>query len=151
MKARLRLIGIAAINFLVGVVSAAALTPGHQSEQAHCLALSSNAGLATFGSAKSMAYFVPMATFRSLEPPPGQHLPNHGSPYSLVVSRGGTLWIGMVAGLVSRKEGKLTQYPEFDEAFVASLREDCEVTVWAGTVETHGGLSVNRSSRARRR
>lgn len=64
------------------------------------------------------------------EPPTGQHLPD--SPYSLLVSHDGTLWIGTFAGLASWKDGKLTQYPEMGTAFVTSLLEDREGTVWAG-------------------
>ena len=30
--------------------------------------------------------------------------------------------------------GKLTRYPELDEQFVASLLQDREGTVWAGTL-----------------
>ena len=64
------------------------------------------------------------------QPPAGQHLPS--APYSLLVTRNGTLWIGTFAGLVSWRGGKLTQYPETDKQFVTSLLEDREGTVWAG-------------------
>ncbi|MGH8525220.1 MAG: two-component regulator propeller domain-containing protein, partial [Gammaproteobacteria bacterium] len=55
-----------------------------------------------------------------------------GKPYSLLVTRDGTLWIGTFAGLASLKDGKLTRYPEVGELFVTSLLEDREGTVWAG-------------------
>jgi ligand-binding sensor domain-containing protein len=65
------------------------------------------------------------------QPPAGQHLPN--APYSLLVSRDGTLWIGTYAGLVSWNGSKLTGYPEVGERFVTSLLEDHDGTVWVGT------------------
>ena len=58
------------------------------------------------------------------QPPAGQHLP--GAPYSLLVTRDGTLWVGTFSGLVSWSGGKLTQYPELGEVFVTSLLEDRE-------------------------
>ncbi|MGC1453515.1 MAG: two-component regulator propeller domain-containing protein, partial [Candidatus Sulfotelmatobacter sp.] len=64
------------------------------------------------------------------QPPGGQHLP--AKPYSLLVTRDGTLWIGTFAGLVSWNGAKLTPYPEIGEHFVTSLLEDREGTVWAG-------------------
>jgi signal transduction histidine kinase/ligand-binding sensor domain-containing protein len=71
------------------------------------------------------------------QPPAGQQLPQN--PYSLLVTRDGTLWIGTFAGLVSWKDGKLTQYPEVGERFVTSLLEDREGTVWAGILDTPTG------------
>jgi len=70
--------------------------------------------------------------FTHWQPPSGQHLPNDSSPYSLLVTHDGALWIGTFEGLASWKDGKLTQYPELDKAFVTSLLEDREGTVWAG-------------------
>ena len=64
------------------------------------------------------------------QPPAGQQLPD--KPYSLLVTRDGTLWIGTFAGLVSWNGAELTRYPELDELFVTSLLEDREGTVWAG-------------------
>lgn len=53
------------------------------------------------------------------QPPAGQSLPK--KPYSLVVTRDGTLWIGAMAGLSSWSGGKLIQYPEIgDQGFAAS-------------------------------
>ena len=70
------------------------------------------------------------------QPPAGQRLPQ--APYSLLVTRDGTLWIGTFAGLVSWKGAKLIQYPQVGENFVTSLLEDREGTVWAGIL---GGTS----------
>ena len=66
------------------------------------------------------------------EPPAGQQLPE--SPYALLVTRDGTLWIGTFAGLASWNNGKLTQYPEVGARFITSLLEDREGTVWVGTL-----------------
>ena len=60
----------------------------------------------------------------------GQSLP--AAPYSLLVTRDGSLWIGTFAGLLTLKEGKLTPRPEVHKQFVTSLVEDREGTVWAG-------------------
>jgi ligand-binding sensor domain-containing protein len=80
----------------------------------------------------------------------GQQLPD--KPYSLLVTRDGTLWIGTFAGLVSWNGDKLTQYPEVGELFVTSLLEDREGTVWAGTMtppgNSGGRLCAIRSGRA---
>ena len=72
------------------------------------------------------------------QPPAGQHLPD--KPYSLLVTRDGTLWIGTFAGLVSWNGGKLTRYPELGGQFVTSLLEDREGTVWAGILGGSRGL-----------
>jgi len=80
------------------------------------------------------------------QPPAGQHLPS--SPYSLLVTRDGTLWIGTFAGLVSWSGGLLTRYPELGTQFVTSLLEDREGTVWAGTLENSGRLCAIRGGRA---
>ena len=68
--------------------------------------------------------------FTPWQPPAGQELPD--KPYSLLVSRDGTLWIGTFAGLVSWNGVELTRYPEIDKVFVTSLLEDRDGTVWAG-------------------
>ena len=65
-------------------------------------------------------------------------------PYSLLVTRDGTLWIGTFAGLVSWSGGKLTQYPEVGELFVTSLLEDREGTVWAGILGGSSGTPTGR-------
>src|SRR5262249_21164326 len=64
------------------------------------------------------------------QPPAGQHLPE--KPYSLLVTRDGTLWIGTFAGLVSWNGSELTEYRAIGKQFVTSLLEDREGTVWAG-------------------
>ena len=71
-------------------------------------------------------------------------------PYSLIVTRDGTLWIGTFSGLVSWNGDKLTRYPELDELFVTSLLEDREGTVWAGIMGGYptGRLCAIRSGRA---
>src|SRR5246127_5793135 len=43
------------------------------------------------------------------QPPPDQHLPS-SNILSLLAARDGTLWIGTYEGLVSWRDGKLTQY-----------------------------------------
>ena len=72
------------------------------------------------------------------QPPAGQQLP--AAPYSLLVTRDGTLWIGTFAGLATWSGGTLTQRPEQELAtFVASLFEDSNGTVWAGTLGAPSG------------
>ncbi|MBV8630058.1 MAG: hypothetical protein JOZ83_03985 [Silvibacterium sp.] len=73
------------------------------------------------------------------EPPAGHPLP--AAPYSLLVSRDGTLWIGTFAGLSTLKDGKLTDQPEVGKQFVTSLVEDHEGTVWAGLLSDTSGNS----------
>jgi len=81
------------------------------------------------------------------QPPNGQSLPS--GPYSLLVSRDGTLWIGTFAGLASWNGRDLTRYPEIGKAFVTSLHEDRDGTVWAGALDRDGtvwaGLHAERS------
>jgi signal transduction histidine kinase/ligand-binding sensor domain-containing protein len=88
--------------------------------------------------------------FTPWQPPAGQQLPDR--PYSLLVSRNGTLWIGTFAGLASWSGGKLTLYPELNGLFVTSLLEDREGIVWAGTMtppgNSAGRLCAIRSGRA---
>ncbi|WP_162245872.1 MULTISPECIES: sensor histidine kinase [unclassified Roseateles] len=77
------------------------------------------------------------------QPPVGQSLP--AGPYSLLVSRDGTLWIGTFWGLSSWNGRQLTQYPEIDEKFVTSLFEDRDGTVWAGVLSDKGQLCAIRA------
>ena len=65
-------------------------------------------------------------------------------PYSLLVTRDGTLWVGTFGGLATWNGGKLTQYPELDGLFVTSLLEDREGTVWAGTLGGSLGTPTGR-------
>lgn len=80
------------------------------------------------------------------QPPKGQSLPD--SPYSLLVSRDGTLWIGTFNGLVSWNGTGLTRYPQTDRGFVTSLLEDREGTVWAGLLADPGRLCAVRAGQA---
>jgi signal transduction histidine kinase/ligand-binding sensor domain-containing protein/DNA-binding NarL/FixJ family response regulator len=84
--------------------------------------------------------------FTPWQPPAGQELPN--KPYSLLVSRDGTLWIGTFAGLASWNGIELTHYPEIDKAFVTSLLEARDGTVWAGILADKGQLCRIRGGRA---
>lgn len=65
------------------------------------------------------------------QPPAGQHLPEE--PNCLRVTRDGTLWIGMFAGLASWNGHNLTRYSELDELGITTLFEDHEGTLWVGT------------------
>lgn len=76
------------------------------------------------------------------KPPAGQQLPE--SPYALLVTRDGTLWIGTFGGLASWNNGKLTQYPEVGAGFITSLLEDREGTVWAGELGGSPGTPTGR-------
>jgi signal transduction histidine kinase/ligand-binding sensor domain-containing protein len=66
------------------------------------------------------------------QPPPDQQLPS-STITQLVVARDGTLWIGTWSGLVSWKNGKLTQYAELAGFHIFALVEDDEGSIWAGT------------------
>src|SRR6202158_5154673 len=63
--------------------------------------------------------------------PPGQQLPSTVIG-ALLVARDGTLWIGTLNGLVSWKDGQLTEYPAFGRRTVRTLVQDRDGTVWAG-------------------
>src|SRR5438876_1396104 len=54
------------------------------------------------------------------QPPPDQHF-RSSLISSLLTARDGTLWIAYWKGLASWKDGKLTQYPEFDGQLVVKL------------------------------
>ena len=81
------------------------------------------------------------------QPPKGPALPD--SPYSLLVSRDGTLWIGTFNGLVSWNGTELTRYPQIDSGFVTSLLEDREGTIWAGLFADPGRLCAVHAGQAR--
>jgi signal transduction histidine kinase/ligand-binding sensor domain-containing protein len=66
------------------------------------------------------------------QPPQNQHLPP-GIIFSLLVDRGGTLWIG-AKGLASFKDGKFTHYTELDGHSIFKILEDHEGTIWASGV-----------------
>ena len=81
------------------------------------------------------------------QPRESEHLP--GSMIrSLLVSRDGTLWTGTHKGLVSWKDGQLTQYPEVPGQRNDTLLEDLEGTVWGGveTVPTWRLCAIRRGS-----
>ncbi|MGO9337296.1 MAG: two-component regulator propeller domain-containing protein [Terracidiphilus sp.] len=80
--------------------------------------------------------------FLPWQPPGGQQLPE--SPYALLVTRDGTLWIGTFAGLASWNNGKLTEYPEVGARFITSLLEDRDGTVWAGALGGSPGTPSGR-------
>jgi PAS domain S-box-containing protein len=84
--------------------------------------------------------------FTPSQPPLGPRL-SHG-PYSLLVSRDGTLWIGTFRGLVSWNGVDLTRYPELDDGFITSLREDRDGTVWAGKLANDSEVCAIRGGRA---
>jgi len=67
------------------------------------------------------------------QPSADQHLPSNYIT-GLLVARDGTFWIGTLKGLVSWKDGKLTQYPELAGQLVFKLLEDRDGTVWAGSL-----------------
>jgi len=85
--------------------------------------------------------------FMPWTPPKGMALP--GSPYNLMVARDGTLWIGTFNGLASWNGSELRRYPQTDGAFVSSLLEDHEGTVWAGLFADPGRLCAVRAGQAR--
>src|SRR5260370_30458057 len=67
------------------------------------------------------------------QPPQNQRLPSNFIT-RLLAARDGTLWIGTVSGLASRKSGTVTRYPEFDGLTILALLEDHEGSIWAGAV-----------------
>jgi signal transduction histidine kinase/ligand-binding sensor domain-containing protein len=78
------------------------------------------------------------------QPPQDQHLPP-GTIFSLLVDRGGTLWIG-AKGLASFKDGKLTHYPELDGHYIFKILEDHDGTIWAsGVTDPIGKLCAIRN------
>jgi signal transduction histidine kinase/ligand-binding sensor domain-containing protein len=113
-------------GYSLGMVFAMAQTPDGY------LWLGSEFGLFRFDGIR----FIPW------QPPAGQQLPD--KPYSLLVTRDGTLWIGTFAGLVSWNRDKLTRYPEVGALFVTSLLEDREGTVWAGILGGSPGTPTGR-------
>jgi signal transduction histidine kinase/ligand-binding sensor domain-containing protein len=64
--------------------------------------------------------------------PPDQQLPST-TISTLVAARDGTLWIGTWSGLVSWKNGRLTQYAELAGLHIFALVEDDQGSIWAGT------------------
>jgi len=68
------------------------------------------------------------------QPPTGEQLPNNRIA-SLLTARDGTLWIATLKGLVSWKDGKLTQYPEVAGQIAYPLLQDRQGTVWFGVYD----------------
>ncbi|HET9646269.1 MAG TPA: two-component regulator propeller domain-containing protein [Burkholderiaceae bacterium] len=82
------------------------------------------------------------------QPPNGQSLPS--APYSLLVSRDGTLWIGTFSSLASWNGHEfIPRHPEIGERFVTSLFEDRDGTIWAGVRSKPGLLCAIRAGHAR--
>ncbi len=81
------------------------------------------------------------------QPPAGQALPS--KPYSMLVDRDGTLWIGTFEGLASWNGITLTHYPEVAKGFVTSLLEDRDGTIWAGVLADKGRLCEIRAGKAK--
>ena len=72
------------------------------------------------------------------QPPADQHLPSN-TVRSLLAARDGTLFIGTTKGLVSWKDGKLTQYAELAGQYVITLLEDHQGLIWAGGLGAPSG------------
>src|SRR5271165_5624462 len=65
--------------------------------------------------------------------------PVHKHVASILATRDGALWIGSEGGLVTWKDGTLTEYKQFEGYYVGALSEDREGTVWAGIAWDPGG------------
>ena len=116
-------------GYSLGLVFAMAQTPdGH-------LWLGGEFGLFRFDGLRFVAW----------QPPAGQALPH--KPYSLLVSRDGTLWIGTFEGLASWNGTELTNYPGIEKGFVTSLLEDRDGTIWVGVLADKGRLCEVRGGR----
>jgi signal transduction histidine kinase/ligand-binding sensor domain-containing protein len=161
MKAALALSAIFILTFLFGSPPALALDPSLDVSQYAHTAWTVRDGF-SLGNIYAMAQtpdgFLWLGTEFGLfrfdgvrtipwQPPAGQQLPEKNIN-ALLVARDGTLWIGTFAGLATWSGGKLTWRPELGRQFVASLFEDREGTVWAGTLETSGRLCALRNGGA---
>jgi signal transduction histidine kinase/ligand-binding sensor domain-containing protein len=71
--------------------------------------------------------------------PPGQQLPSTAVG-ALLAAGDGTLWIGTLDGLVSWKNGRMTEYPALARHTVLALLQDRTGTVWAGGVGVSTGI-----------
>ena len=166
MKAGLTLLTISTLSLLLGTPPVLALNPSLDIGQYGHTAWTARDGFSAgtiFAMAQTPDGYLWLGSEFGLfrfdgvsnvpwQPPAGQQLP--AAPYSLLVARDGTLWIGTFAGLVSWSGGKLTQYPEIGKQFVTSLLEDHEGTVWAGILggspgTLTGRLCAIRNARAR--
>src|SRR5262249_23740063 len=72
------------------------------------------------------------------QPPSGEQVPSNWIS-ALLVAHDGTLWIGTFKGLASWKAGKLTQYPEVAGAYILSIVETRDRTIWLGVAEASKG------------
>jgi signal transduction histidine kinase/ligand-binding sensor domain-containing protein len=72
------------------------------------------------------------------QPPSGERLPSNWIG-PLLVAHDGTLWIGTLKGLASWKEGKLTQYREVAGAYILSIVEARDRTIWLAVSEASKG------------
>lgn len=78
------------------------------------------------------------------QPPGGDVLPS--GPYSLLVSRDGTLWIGTFGGLASWDGHEyIRRHAEVGNFFVTSLHEARDGTVWVGVLGPPGRLCAIRA------
>jgi signal transduction histidine kinase/ligand-binding sensor domain-containing protein len=159
MKPALALITIGSLTLLLGSPGALALDPSLEiSQYAHTawttrdgfplgniyaitqgpdgyLLLASEFGLFRFDGVHPVRW----------QPPGEQRVP---WSTSLLVTRKGTIWIGMGDSLASWSGGKLTRYPELERLGMTALIEDHEGTVWVGTwigPESLGRLCAIRS------
>ncbi len=84
------------------------------------------------------------------QPPAGQSLADVRIR-SLLAARDGTLWIGTIdKGVVSWKDGKLTQYPPLAGNGINALVEDRDGTVWIGAQDSQKGrLCASRAGQLR--
>ncbi|MGM9486019.1 sensor histidine kinase [Ideonella sp. YS5] len=84
--------------------------------------------------------------FVQWQPPDGQKLPTN--PYSLLVSRDGTLWMGTYSGLSSWNGREFVRrHEEIGEGFVTSLLEARDGTIWAGVLAESGRLCAIRAGK----
>src|SRR5215469_13637075 len=79
-------------------------------------------------------------------PPGGQLLPSRYVS-KLLVSRDGSVWIGMFQGLASWNGTALRQFPEFERQYVNSLLEDRDGAMWVGTSGFGGKLCTIQNAK----
>ncbi len=77
------------------------------------------------------------------QPPQGEHLPSNDIR-SLTAARDGTLWIGTAKGLVSWKDGKLTEYPDLAGRDIYTVYEDPQGVLWASGIQWEIASSLAR-------
>ena len=121
-------------GFFKGVVSSVAQTPDGY------LWLGTEFGLLRFDGVRTFPW----------QPPAGQHLPS-SRIRSVLVARDGGLWIGTWEGLVSWKNGSLTNYPELAGQIIYTLAEDRTGAIWVsgGDGTSAGKLCTIRSTNSK--